>query len=107
MTYQGYALLRSILKSGSDADVAKAVAYAKRIKFYPLSQAGNPPATTFVDAIDVVYRLDDSVRRALLPVARPHRADRAVADARQGHDRHAQVNRHREGQALLASPQTS
>ena len=29
--------------------------YAKRIKLYPLSQAGNPPATTFVDAIDVVY----------------------------------------------------
>jgi hypothetical protein len=53
--YQGYALLRSILRSGSDADIAKAVAYAKRIKFYPLSQAANPPATTFVDAIDVVY----------------------------------------------------
>ena len=31
MTFQGYALLRSILKSGSDADIAKAVAYAKRI----------------------------------------------------------------------------
>jgi hypothetical protein len=53
--YQGYALLRSILNSGSDADVAKAVAYAKRIKVYPLSQAANPPATIFVDAIDVVY----------------------------------------------------
>jgi hypothetical protein len=46
--------LRSILKSGSDADVAKAIAYAKRIKVYPLSQAASPP-TTFVDAIDVVY----------------------------------------------------
>jgi hypothetical protein len=55
MTYQGYALLRSILKSGSDVDVPKAVAYARRIKFYPLSRAGNPPATTFVDVIDVVY----------------------------------------------------
>jgi hypothetical protein len=55
MNYQGYALLRSILRSGSDADVAKAVAYAKRIKLYPLSQAASPPATTFVDAIDVVY----------------------------------------------------
>ena len=54
-TYQGYALLRSILQSGSDADVAKAVAYAKRIKLYPLSAAANQPATTFVDAIDVVY----------------------------------------------------
>lgn len=55
MNYQGYALLRSILRSGSDADVAKAVAYAKRIKLYPLSEAANPPATTFVDAIDIVY----------------------------------------------------
>ena len=55
MNYQGYALLRSILRSGSDADVAKAVDYAKRIKLYPLSQAANPPATIFVDAIDVVY----------------------------------------------------
>jgi hypothetical protein len=55
--YQGYALLRSILRSGSDADVAKAVAYAKRIKVYPLSQAANPPPTVFVDAIDVVYAI--------------------------------------------------
>jgi hypothetical protein len=53
--HAGYALLRSILKSGSDADVAKAVAYAKRIKLYPLSQAPNPPATRFLDAIDVVF----------------------------------------------------
>jgi hypothetical protein len=55
MTYHGYALLRSILASGSDADVAKAVAYARQIKLYPLSQVANPLATTFVDAIDVVY----------------------------------------------------
>jgi hypothetical protein len=54
-TYQSYALLRSILKSGSDADVASAVAYGKHIKLYPLSQAANPPATTFRDAIDVVF----------------------------------------------------
>ena len=53
--YLGYALLRSILKSGSAEDVAKAVAYAKRIKLYPLSQAANPPGTTFVDAIDAVF----------------------------------------------------
>ena len=55
VTYQGYALLRSILKSGSDTDVVKAVDYGKRIKVYPLSTAANPPATTFVDAINVVY----------------------------------------------------
>ena len=41
MTFSGYALLRLILQSGSDANVAKAVAYARRIQFYPLSQAGN------------------------------------------------------------------
>ena len=51
----GYALLRSNLKSKSDADIATAVAYGKRIKLYPLSQAKNPPATTFVDALDVVF----------------------------------------------------
>ncbi|RVO72339.1 DUF1254 domain-containing protein [Sinorhizobium meliloti] len=54
-TYTGFAVLRSNLKSSSDADVAKAVAYGKRIKVYPLSQAGNPPETKFVDAIDVLF----------------------------------------------------
>jgi hypothetical protein len=54
-TYQGYALLRSIPKSGSQADVAKAVEYGKRIKLYPLSQAARPPATVFVDVVDIVY----------------------------------------------------
>ena len=48
-------MLRSNLKSGSDADIAKAVAYGKRIKVYPLSQAANPPETMFVDAIDIVF----------------------------------------------------
>lgn len=54
-TYEGYALLRSILKGGGETDVARAVAYGKQIKLYPLSQAADPPATHFVDAIDVVY----------------------------------------------------
>jgi len=54
-TYQTYALLRSILKSGSETDIAKAVAYGKRVKVYPLSQAASPPPTVFVDAIDVVF----------------------------------------------------
>ena len=54
-TFQGYALLRSILQSGSDADFAKAVTYGKRIAFYPLSGAANPPPTTYLDAADVVF----------------------------------------------------
>jgi hypothetical protein len=53
--FQGYALLRSILQTGGDAGVAKAVAYAKRIKLYPLSKAANPPATSFIDASEVVF----------------------------------------------------
>lgn len=53
--YQGYALLRSILAGGTEADQAKAVDYAKRIRLYPLSQASAPPPTRFVDAIDVVF----------------------------------------------------
>jgi len=54
-TYQGYALLRSILKSGSADDFATAIDYGKRIKFYPLSQADNPPETVWLDAADVVF----------------------------------------------------
>ncbi len=56
-TYQGYAILRSNLKSGSDADIAKAVAYGKRAKFYPLDEGdkeGGPP-TTFVDAFGLMF----------------------------------------------------
>lgn len=56
-TYQGYALLRSILKSRDEADIAKAVAYGRQIRLYPLSAvatAAKPPETRFVDAIDVV-----------------------------------------------------
>ena len=54
-TYAGYALFRSNLASHSDADIAKAVAYGKRLKVYPLSQAANPPETRFTDAKDVLY----------------------------------------------------
>jgi hypothetical protein len=54
-TFQNYSLLRSILKSTGDADVARGVAYGKRIRLYPLSQAANPPGTTYVDVVDVVY----------------------------------------------------
>jgi hypothetical protein len=53
--YQGYALLRSILRSGSEADVAAAVAYGNEIKLYPFSQSEDPSPTKFVDAIDAVF----------------------------------------------------
>lgn len=54
-TFCGYALLRSNLDSHADANVAKAVAYGKRLKVYPLSQTSNPGETKFTDAKDVLY----------------------------------------------------
>ncbi|MBB3238204.1 DUF1254 domain-containing protein [Phyllobacterium endophyticum] len=59
-TFGGYALMRSNLASHSDADIAKSVEYAKRLKVYPLSQAANPPETIFTDAKDVVF--DSTIR---------------------------------------------
>ena len=54
-TFQGFAILRSNLKSENDADIAKAVGYGKRIKFYPLAQADKNPQTAFVDAYGVMF----------------------------------------------------
>jgi len=56
-TYQGYAVLRSNLKSGSETDIAKAVAYGKRVKFYPLAEGGRKsgPQTKFVDAFGHIF----------------------------------------------------
>ncbi|MEZ2345452.1 DUF1254 domain-containing protein [Terriglobus sp. RCC_193] len=54
-TYGGYALFRSNLASHSDADIAKAREYGKRLRVYPLSQASHPGETKFTDAIDVDY----------------------------------------------------
>jgi hypothetical protein len=59
-TYGSYVLYRSNLPSHSDADVAKSAAYAKQIKIYPLSQAGNPPPTVFTDVNDVLF--DSTIR---------------------------------------------
>lgn len=54
-TYTGYAILRSNLTDGSVSDVKRAVEYGKKVKIYPLSEADNPPATTFVDLIEVSF----------------------------------------------------
>jgi hypothetical protein len=52
-TYRGFAILRSNFKSGSDADIAAAVEYGKRIKIYPLSEPGK--ATVYVDMYDKLF----------------------------------------------------
>lgn len=50
-TYASYAVLRSNLRSGSEADIAKAVAYGKRVKIYSLAQAASPPATSSMPGV--------------------------------------------------------
>jgi hypothetical protein len=59
-TYGGYALIRSTLISHSDGDVAKSIAYGKRVKVYPLAQAASPPPTTFTDVKDTTF--DSTIR---------------------------------------------
>ena len=48
-TYNGYALLRAIPATKSEADVAAALALVKKIRAYPLAQAENPPQQRFID----------------------------------------------------------
>jgi len=59
-TYGGFALMRSNLKSHEEAEIARAVAYGKRLKIYPLAQAANPPPVKFTDASSVLF--DSTIR---------------------------------------------
>ncbi len=59
-TWGSYALFRSNLKSHAAGDVAKSAAYGKRVKINPLSQAAQPPETTFTDVQDVLF--DSTIR---------------------------------------------
>ncbi len=59
-TWGSYALIRSNLKSHSDADVAKSTAHAKRVKIYPLTQAANRPEPKFTDVKDIDF--DSTIR---------------------------------------------
>ena len=54
-TYNSYALIRSILASGSQEDVKKGDALVKLIKVYPLSKAAAPPQQRFIDMTDILY----------------------------------------------------
>jgi hypothetical protein len=47
--------MRSNLASGSDADIAAAVAYGRRLKLYPLAEAARNPQSQFVDLYDAMF----------------------------------------------------
>jgi len=91
-TFGGYMLFRSNLASHNPDDVAKSIAYGKRLKVYPLSQAAAPPPTVFTQGHQLRY--DDPLRCELFRTPRPYRAERTMAAARSGNDRSAQVARH-------------
>lgn len=59
-TYGGFALLRANLRSHALEDAARSVAYGKRVKVYPLTEANDPPETVFVDVQDVLF--DSTIR---------------------------------------------
>ncbi len=54
-TVRGYGLLRSIPAGPHDQDVEAAVAYARRVRQYPLDQAADPPDPVFVEVLDEVF----------------------------------------------------
>ncbi|MEJ0041139.1 MAG: DUF1254 domain-containing protein [Rhizomicrobium sp.] len=54
-TYGGYGLLRSIVRTRGDADVAAAAAYGRRIRLYSLARAADPSPTVFHDASGAVF----------------------------------------------------
>lgn len=63
-TYNGYALFRAIPATRSPEDLGKAVDLVKKMRLYPLEQAGNPPAQRHIDIagklFDGIARFDDS-----------------------------------------------
>jgi hypothetical protein len=81
-TFGSYALFRSNLASHGEADVAKSVAYGKRVKFYPLSQASAPPGVVFTDVKDVLFdstiRYDESFFEGSIGWCRANRGSTAI-----------------------------
>jgi hypothetical protein len=63
-TINGYALLRAIPVTASEADVAKAIALVKQLRLYPLVQAADPPPQRYIDMVgkllDGVVAFDDT-----------------------------------------------
>ena len=102
ITYQGYALLRSILKSTQRSGCRQSGRVRQTNHALPAFRSRESTGDNVRGRDRRRVRWHYSLRRSLLPVARPHGAGRAVAGARPGDDRHAQVNRHRERQAVQA-----
>ena len=96
-TYQSFALLRSNYRSAADADIADCGRLRETRSGLSTFGGGRPAADHIHRRDRRLVRRDHPLRRPVFRFAEPHRADRAVADPRQGDDRHAEDDRHREG----------
>ena len=68
-TVNGYALLRAISKTSTEADVAKAIGLVKQMRVYPLAAAGAPPPQRYIDMagklMDGAVKFDDTFYQRL------------------------------------------
>jgi hypothetical protein len=64
-TYNGFSILRPIIEDASPENLAKVVAFVKKIKIYPLALADNPPANRYIDLygknVEGIMKLDENV----------------------------------------------
>ena len=92
--------LRAIPSAGARS--ADAVAYAKRVRAYPLAQAGRSPANRYIDAYPEDLADAAGLRHELLrALAQIDRRGAAPGEGR-GDDRPAGQHRHPQGHALPA-----
>ena len=67
-TYHGWTALRPIMAGGpTPENLAKATAFTKQLKIYPLSEAANPPEMNFVDlygkTLEMIPKMDGNIYR--------------------------------------------
>ncbi len=56
-TNNGFIVLRPIIKGATKENLAKAVAFVKKIKIYPIAKASKPPKMKFVDLYDELLEM--------------------------------------------------
>jgi len=68
-THQGFAILRAIIPDASPENLAKATAFVKKMRIYPLAKADNPPKMKFVDLygklLEMTPVLDGTIYREI------------------------------------------
>ncbi|MFZ9011487.1 MAG: DUF1214 domain-containing protein [Anaerohalosphaeraceae bacterium] len=68
-TYNGFVVLRPIIPDASPENLAKATAFVKQIKIYPLAKADHPPKMKFVDLygklLEMTPVLDGTIYREI------------------------------------------